>query len=76
MSASEIALLIALLEPPEIRTAEIAGDYTSRLGLQEEARLLPAGAVWDAYCEQKGVPARNGWLGEVKNYEKDILSRR
>src|SRR6185436_13580464 len=46
------ALLIALLEPPGIRAAELAGDNTTRLAMQEEARSLPFGAVWDFYCER------------------------
>jgi L-rhamnose isomerase len=70
------ALLIALLEPPAIKTAEAAGDYTTRLALQEAAKTLPIGAVWDFYCEQKGVPAGDAWLGEMKRYEKDVLSKR
>jgi L-rhamnose isomerase len=70
------ALLIALLEPPAIRQAEDDGDYTSRLALQEEARTLPFGAVWDFYCESKGVPADESWLPEVKSYEQKVLSKR
>jgi L-rhamnose isomerase len=70
------ALLIALLEPPAIKTAEAIGDFTSRLALQEEARTLPFGAVWDFYCESKGVPAGENWLAEVKIYEKNVLSKR
>jgi len=70
------ALLIALLEPPAIKAAELGGDYTSRLALQEEARTMPFGAVWDYYCESRGVPAGQSWLAEVKRYEKDVLSKR
>ena len=70
------ALLIALLEPPAIKSAELKGDFTSRLALQEEAKTLPFGAVWDYYCESKGVPVGGNWLPEVKHYEKDILSKR
>jgi L-rhamnose isomerase len=70
------ALLIALLEPPTIKTAEAANDCTTRLALQEEAKTLPFGAVWDFYCEQKGVPAGDAWLAAVKRYEKDVLSKR
>ena len=70
------ALLIALLETPLIRTAEAAGDFTTRLALQEEAKTLPFGAVWDYYCQQQGVPVGDAWLAEVKSYEKNILSRR
>jgi len=70
------ALLLALLEPPAIRAAELAGDNTARLALQEEARSLPFGAVWDYYCESKGVPVGEAWLAEVKAYQKNVLSKR
>jgi L-rhamnose isomerase len=70
------ALLIGLLEPPAIKTAEVSGDFTSRLALQEEAKTLPFGAVWDFYCEQKNVPPGEAWLKEVKRYEKDVLVKR
>jgi L-rhamnose isomerase len=71
------ALLIALLEPADrLRAAEAAGDFTTRLALQEEARTLPAGAVWDYYCARRGVPVGEAWLAEVKAYEKEVLSRR
>jgi L-rhamnose isomerase len=70
------ALLVALLEPPAIRNAEKAGDFTTRLALQEEAKSLPFGAVWDHYCKTKDVPVGDSWLAEVKRYEKDVLSQR
>ncbi len=70
------ALLIALLEPPAIKEAEMAGDFTTRLALQEEARKLPYGAVWDYYCESNGVPVGEHWLAGAKRYEKEVLSKR
>jgi len=70
------AVLFALLEPPAIRAAEIAGDNTARLALQEEAKSLPFGTVWDYYCERKGVPVGEAWLAEVKRYEREVLSKR
>jgi L-rhamnose isomerase len=71
------ALLFALLEPTKrLRAAENAGDYTSRLALQEEIKSLPFGAVWDFYCESRGVPVGDEWLAEVKRYEKKVLSKR
>ena len=70
------ALLIALLEPPAIKAAEAGGDFTTRLALQEEAKTLPFGAVWDYYCESQGVPTGENWLAEVKRYEKEVLSKR
>jgi L-rhamnose isomerase len=70
------ALLIALLETPLIRTAEVAGDFTTRLALQEEAKSLPFGAVWDYYCASKNAPVGDAWLTDVKTYEKEVLSKR
>ena len=71
------ALLLALLEPTaKLRAAENAGDYTTRLALQEEIKSLPFGAVWNFYCESKGAPVGDEWLTEVKRYEKSVLSKR
>jgi L-rhamnose isomerase len=70
-------LLLARLTPIEqLKQFEAAGDFTSRLALMEDAKLLPAGAVWDYYCERKGVPAGNAWLPEVKRYEQTVLAKR
>ncbi len=71
------ALLIALLEPTDtLRQLEAEGDFTSRLALLEELKTLPFGAVWDYYCLQSDVPVGEAWLGEVKRYEKEVLSKR
>ena len=42
----------------------------------EEAKGLPWGAVWDAYCESQHVPAGSAWLDQVKSYENSVLSKR
>ena len=70
------ALLAALLEPPGIGRAEAAGDLTARLALQEEAKMLPVGAVWDAFCERHDTPVGDGWLAAVRAYERDVTGRR
>jgi len=71
------ALLFALLEPTaKLRAAESAGDYTTRLVVQEEIKSLPFGAVWDYYCQSKGVSVGEAWLTEVKAYERNVLSKR
>jgi L-rhamnose isomerase len=70
------ALLIALLEPPGIKLAELEGDHTTRLALQEESKSLPFGAVWDFYCDSKSVPVADRWLTAIKKYEKEVLSLR
>lgn len=71
------ALLAAFLAPiSRMKVAELAGDYTTRLALMEEAKTLPLGAVWDYYCLQQDVPVGESWLAEVKRYERDVLSLR
>jgi L-rhamnose isomerase len=71
------ALLLALLEPTErLRKMEAAGDHTGRLALTEELKTLPAGVVWDEYCERQGVPVGIAWLDAVRAYERDMLSQR
>ena len=68
------AILNACLAPAAIRQAEYERDYTSRLALQEERKTLPFGAVWDHYCMTKGIST--DMLADVKQYEKDVLSKR
>jgi L-rhamnose isomerase len=71
------ALLFALLEPAaKLREYELAGDFTARLALMEEARALPAGAVWNEFCRRHDSPEGLAWLGEVKAYEQEVLAKR
>ncbi|MCX6913458.1 MAG: L-rhamnose isomerase [Verrucomicrobia bacterium] len=71
------ALLLALVAPiAKLRQFEAEGDYTSRLALMEDAKLLPAGAVWDYYCARQSVPVGEALLTEVKNYERTVLAKR
>ena len=71
------AMLLALLEPfDQLRSLEVAGDYTGRLAFLEELKGLPFGAVWDAYCWQRGVPVGVSYLDVIRSYEKQELSKR
>jgi L-rhamnose isomerase len=71
------ALLMALVTPIEmLKQAELEKDYTTRLALMEEAKTLPYAAVWDFYCLSDEVAVGEGWLADVKQYEKDVLSKR
>lgn len=74
--ALQQALLVALLEPPRIRAAEQAGDFTARLVWQEEAKAQPYGPIWDEFCEQQNVPTQARWLDPVRRYERDVLRAR
>jgi L-rhamnose isomerase len=71
------ALLNALLEPCDLlRTLEAEGDFSQRLALQEELKVLPASAVWDFYCLNKGIPVGMAFMDAIKHYEQIELSNR
>ena len=71
------ALLKALLEPAARLTgAEERLDLTARLATLEEQKSMPWAAVWDRYCEARGVPPGLAWLDAVRAHERDVLSRR
>ncbi|MBQ4106703.1 MAG: L-rhamnose isomerase [Lentisphaeria bacterium] len=71
------ALLMALLEPAAAMAAdETAGDYTARLAMQEELKMMPFGAIWAEYCRRHDTPEDIAWLKEVRTYEKEVLANR
>jgi L-rhamnose isomerase len=71
------SLCIAMLDPiDKFKKLELTGDYTSRLALMEESKSLPFSAVWDYHCLKMGAPIGEEWLAQVKQYEKDVLSKR
>jgi L-rhamnose isomerase len=71
------ALLCALLEPTaKLRELEAAGDYTGRMAALEQLKTLPAGAVWDHYCHAQDVPLESDWFSAIREYERNVLSKR
>jgi L-rhamnose isomerase len=71
------ALLRALLEPASrLAEAEQRWDHTARLAMLEEQKSMPWAAVWNQYCESRGVPAGLAWLDAVRAYEREVLIRR
>lgn len=71
------ALLQGLLQPrAKLIEAEKNWDYTARLALMEDARSLPWGAVWSEFCRRNNCPLDGEWLAPVRQYEKDVLSKR
>jgi L-rhamnose isomerase len=71
------ALLNAMLEPRDLLLRlETEGDYSQRLALLEELKVMPANAVWDYYCMQNDVPVGMAFMDAIKNYEKTELSKR
>lgn len=71
------ALLYALLLPnAKMKALQDEGDFTEKLMLDEEMKTYPFGDIWEEYCRQSGVPSDESWYAEIKQYEKDVLSKR
>lgn len=70
------ALLFAMLQPiDKLKNLQEKGEYTELLVLQEEAKTLPFGDVWNEYLKRQNV-AGDEWYNEVKDYEEKVLSKR
>ncbi|MEC1627681.1 L-rhamnose isomerase, partial [Bacillus mojavensis] len=71
------ALMYALLLPNDhLKQLQEEGRFTERLALMEEFKTYPFGAIWDYYCEQMGVPVKEAWLNDIKEYEQNVLFKR
>jgi L-rhamnose isomerase len=71
------AVLNALLEPLDtLKNLEAEGDFSQRLALQEELKIMPSNIVWDYYCMKKGVPVGMAYMNVIKGYEeKELVNR-
>ena len=71
------SLLIALLEPAAIiKKYEDEGKLFARLGMLEDSKTMPFGAVWNYYCKISSAPQDKAWIDEVLKYESEVLDRR
>ena len=68
------ALLFALLQPNDKLMKLQDTDLTSLMVLQEELKTAPIGAVWEEYLKRENV--EQDYLAKVKEYEKEVLSKR
>ena len=70
------ALLIAALQPhAQMKKLQDEAKFTDLLVLSEEIKTLPYGAVWEEYLRRQNTPGSE-WFGEVRKYEKEVLSKR
>lgn len=68
------ALLSALFEPRELLDGfEAEGDFSSRLALQEELKVLPSNAVWDFYCCRRAYRWMRSRITRKRSYPNDSL---
>ena len=75
--ATQKCLLSALLEPKYmLRGFEDEDKGFQRLAMQEEAKTLPMGAVYDYFNLINGVPVGEEYIAKVEQYEKDVTSKR
>ena len=51
-------------------------EFASDVYYSHEWDDMPFGAVWDFYCEFKGVPIDVEFIDEVLRYEKEVTSKR
>ena len=71
------ALLMALCTPnASLKKLQDESNFTELMVMQEEAKMLPFGAVWAEYCKRCGVAADTSWFEEIKKYEKEVLLAR
>ncbi len=77
LRATRKAILFAFLDPAaSLAKLERKGDNAGRMGLMEEMKTLPFGAVWDRLCLSKDVPVGTSWMDQVGQYEREVLSKR
>lgn len=75
--ATRKALLFALLDPTQrLKQLELEGKLAQKLGLMEDMKTMPFGAVWDKLCLESDVPVGAAWLADIESYEADVLSKR
>ena len=75
--AARKGILYALLDPTEtLQGYEREGQNAQRLGLMEEFKTLPFGAVWDELCARGEVAVGPSWIKEMESYEANVQAQR
>lgn len=75
--STQKALLQALLEPTEtLRDFEKEDKRFQRMAYLEELKAMPWNAVYNYYCQQKGVPVGDEFIKEIEGYETETTSKR
>jgi L-rhamnose isomerase len=75
--ATRMAILYALLDPTaQLQNWEAEGKGAHKLALMEIAKTMPFGAIWAELCARSGMEPGPGWLNEIDEYERTVLSGR
>lgn len=71
------ALLSALCTPGKmLKQLQDDNRLTELMVMQEELKTYPFGEVWQEYLRQCGLDDDLKWFEQVKDYEKEVLSKR
>lgn len=71
------ALLSALCTPGKmLKQLQDDNRLTELMVMQEELKTYPFGEVWQEYLRQCGLDNDLKWFEQVKDYEKEVLSKR
>ncbi len=75
--AFQKAMLFALLQPnDELTKLQNEGNFTKKMMLMEDAKMMPISDVWEEYCIRAGVKGDIDWFEDVESYENDVLLKR
>ncbi len=75
--AFQKAMLFALLQPNDcIKSLQDEGNFTKKMMVMEDVKMMPINEVWEEYCRREGVKGDFEWYSEVEAYENDVLLKR
>jgi L-rhamnose isomerase len=75
--SAQKAMLQALLEPTEkLREYEKQNKNFERMAYLEELKGMPWNALYNYYCNKKGVPVGDAFIKEIQAYESEVTSKR
>ena len=70
------ALLNALCTPnATMKELQDSAQFSRKMVMMEDCKMLPIGDVWAEYCRQCGVDADN-YYDEIEKYENEVLLKR
>ncbi len=75
--AFQKAMLFALLQPnDELTKLQNEGNFSKKMMLMEDAKMMPISDIWEEFCNRQGVKGDIEWYNEVEKYEKEVLFKR
>lgn len=73
-SMEKALLYAAVLPNEEMAKLQEEANFTKLMILQEKAKMLPFGAIWEEYLRRQNLT--DDYYEDVTQYEKDVLLKR